>query len=113
MSGGVGLVAGASIVWIDFLMPFKTHQEKSPRSGILSDFLRRGLTPIFDRQLPAFDSSTLDEAAVDCKTGSTVQDFEPRLEDRCNPSNRHLRISPFSIAVRQKRCPTRGHGRPC
>ncbi len=35
MSRGVDLVVGASIVWIDFLMPLKTHQEKPPRSGIL------------------------------------------------------------------------------
>ena len=35
MSWGVGLVVGALIIWIDFPMPFKTHQVKSPRSGIL------------------------------------------------------------------------------
>ena len=35
MSRGVGPVVDASVVWIDFLMPLKTHQEKAPRSGIL------------------------------------------------------------------------------
>src|SRR5215467_4726722 len=33
---GVGFLVGASFIWIDFPMPFKTHQAKPPRSGILS-----------------------------------------------------------------------------
>jgi hypothetical protein len=41
MSWGVDLVAGALIIWIDFPMPFKTHQVKSPRSGIPLFFRRR------------------------------------------------------------------------
>ena len=32
---GAGVLVGASFVRIDFLMPLKTHQVKSPRSGIL------------------------------------------------------------------------------
>jgi hypothetical protein len=53
MSEGVGLVVGAFVVRIDFLMPFKTHQWMLPRSGVLVFAVRwkkRGLRMPYKRR---------------------------------------------------------------
>src|SRR5207237_10403981 len=128
MSRGVDLVVGASIVWIDFLMPFKTHQVKSPQSGILvfscdgkniiprgpinddRQQSRSGARPVFDtsrhfgecRSKPrrVSDRRVTDVAVRNCKNENRFLNLQSRPALQRSLSSTPLRISRIATTAR-------------